>query len=201
MRNLKLTICLGLLTSFAAYAENKGGVFVEPMLTYESGTSKIDFPSPAGSSESDIHGFGVGARLGYHIHEVIFLGVDGRYSMPSYENDDTDIDTGASAYNFGPVVGVQMPSDLGVRLWASYIMAGQMDVEKDQGIDLKFEDASGYRIGGGIKVAAVSLNLEFQQITYSETELQDAGFFSGSTRDVDSRNKTFVFSVSFPISI
>ncbi len=201
MRNLKLAVGLTLLTSFAAYAENKGGVFVEPMLTYESGTSKVDFPAPAGSSDSDISGFGVGARLGFHIQEVVFLGIDGRYSMPTYENDDTNIDTRATAYNIGPVVGVQMPTDLGIRLWAGYIMAGQMDVEKDEGLDLKFKDASGYRVGGGIKLASVSLNLEYQEIKYSETELEDAGFFTGSTRDVDASNKSFILSVSFPISI
>lgn len=201
MRNLKLALGLVLMTSFAAYAENKGGVFVEPMLTYESGTSEVDFPSPAGSSDSDISGLGIGGRLGFHIQEIVFLGIDGRYSMPTYENDDTDIDTRATAYNFGPVVGIQMPSDLGIRLWASYIMAGQMDLDKDQGIDLKFKDASGYRIGGGIKLGTVSLNLEYQQIEYAETELEDAGFFSGSTSDVDSTNKSFIVSVSFPISI
>ncbi len=201
MRNLKLTTGLALLTSFSAYAENKGGVFVEPMLTYESGTSKVDFPSPAGSSDSDVTGFGVGARLGFHIAEVVFLGVDGRYSMPTYENDDTDIDTRATSYNLGPVVGIQMPTTLGIRLWGGYIMAGQMDLEKDQGIDLKFKDASGYRVGGGIKIASVSLNLEYQVIEYAETELEDAGFFTGSTNDVDATNKSVVLSVSFPISI
>lgn len=201
MRNLKLVVGLAIMTSFAAFADNKGGVFVEPMLTYESGTSDVDFPSPINSSDSDISGLGVGARLGFHVQEVVFLGIDGRYSMPTYENDDTDINTRATAYNFGPVVGIQMPTDLGLRLWAGYIMTGEMDLEKDEGIDLKFKDASGYRIGGGIKIASVSLNLEYQQIEYAETELEDAGFFSGSTSDVDSTNKSFILSVSFPISI
>lgn len=201
MKILKLAVGLTLLTSFAAIAENKGGVFVEPMLTYESGTSEVDFPAPAGSSDSDVSGFGVGARLGFHIQEVVFLGVDGRYSMPTFENDDTDINTRATVYNIGPVVGIQMPTDLGIRLWAGYIMTGQMDLEKDEGIDLKFKDASGYRVGGGIKLASVSLNLEYQQIEYAETELEDAGFFSGTTNDVDATNKSFILSVSFPISI
>lgn len=201
MRNLRLTTGLVLLTSFAAYAESKGGVFVEPMLTYETGASEVDFPSPAGSSESDIYGLGLGARLGFHIKENVFLGIDGRYSFPTFENDDTDINTSSTAYNFGPVVGIKLPSESGVRLWAGYIMAGQMDIEEDQGINLKFKDASGYRIGGGIMISPVSLNLEFQQIMYSETELQDAGFFTGNTREVDAENKTFIFSVSFPISI
>ena len=201
MRNLNLALGLSVLVSFSAYAENKGGLFVEPMLTYESGTSKVDFPAPAGSSKSDISGFGVGARLGFHIQEIVFLGIDGRYSMPNYTNSDTKINTRATAYNIGPVVGIQMPTTLGLRLWAGYIMAGSMDLEKDQGIDLKFKDATGYRVGGGIKIAAISLNLEYQQMMYGKTELQDAGFFSGSTKNVDSTNQSFILSVSFPISI
>ncbi len=201
MRNTKFILGLALLTSFSAYAESKGGLFLEPMLTYESGSSEVDFPSPAGSSDSDFEGFGIGGRLGFHVHESVFLGLDGRYSMISYENDDTNLDTDGTSYNIGPVVGIQMPTDIGLRLWAGYIMAGGMDLEKDNGIDLKFKDGSGYRIGGGVKIAAVSLNLEYQQINYSETELQDAGFFSGSTNDVDSDNQSVILSVSFPISI
>ncbi len=201
MKNLNLTIGLALLTSVSAYADNNGGIFVEPMLTYESGTSDVDFPAPVNSSTSDISGFGLGARLGLHVAEVVFLGVDGRYSMPTYENDDTDIKTRGTSYNFGPVVGIQMPTDLGIRVWGGYIMGGEMDLEKDQGIDLKFKDASGYRVGAGIKLSAVSLNLEYQQLEYAETELQDAGFFSGTTKNVDSTNRSFIVSVSFPISI
>ncbi len=201
MRNLKIACGLAVLTSFAAMADDKGGLFIEPMLTYESGSSKVDFPSPANSSDSDISGFGLGARLGFHVHEAVFLGIDGRYSMLEYKNDDTDINTDATAYNWGPVVGIQMPTTLGLRVWASYIVGAQIDPEKDQGIDLKFKDGSGYRVGGGIKIAAVSLNLEYQEINYAETELQDAGFFSGSTRDVESDNRSLILSVSFPISI
>lgn len=201
MKNVKLVLGLAVLTSFSAYAESKGGLFVEPMVTYESGTGDVDFPAPAGSSESDIEGFGLGARVGFHIHEIVFLGVDGRYSMPTYKNDDTNIDTDATAYNYGPVVGIQMPTDLGIRVWGGYIMGGEMDLEKDQGIDLKFKDATGYRVGGGIKLGPVSLNLEYQQMEYAEAELQDAGFFTGTTNKVDSTNKSYILSVSFPISI
>ncbi len=182
-------------------ADSKGGLFIEPMLTYESGSSDVKFPAPAGSSTSDIDGFGVGARLGFHVHEAVFLGLDGRYSLADYKNDDTDINAGATAYNYGPVIGIQMPTTIGLRVWASYIMGGQLDPEKDNGIDLKFKDASGYRVGAGIKLAAVSLNLEYQEIKYNETELQNGGFFSGSTNNVTSENHSVVLSVSFPISL
>lgn len=192
---------LALLVSLPAIAENKGGLFVEPMLTYEKGEADVDLPSPFGSSKSKINGFGVGARLGFHLMESVFLGLDARYSKPTYKNDDTDINSDATSYNYGPVVGVQMPTPLGIRLWAGYIAGGQMDVDKDEGVDFKFKDAIGYRVGGGIKLAMVSLNLEYQQVTYNETELEDAGMFSGSTRNVDQDNRSYVLSVSFPISL
>lgn len=202
MKNFKLTLALCAFTSFSALAAEKaGGVFVEPMLTYESGTSEVSFPSPAGNSESDFDAVGIGARFGFHIHEAIFLGVDGRYSQVDYENDDTNIKTDGESYNLGPVVGFQMPTTLGLRVWASYIMAGELDLDEDQGIDATFEDASGYRVGAGIKLSMVSLNLEYQHIEYDKTTLKDAGFFSGSTSNVDADNKSYILSVSFPISL
>jgi hypothetical protein len=182
-------------------AEKKGGLFVEPMLTYERGEAEVDFPSPFGSSKSKVNGFGVGARLGIHVMESVFLGIDGRYSLPNYENNDTDIDSEATAYNYGPVIGIQMPTDIGLRVWAGYIMGGEMDVDKDQGTDLKFKEASGFRIGTGIKLASVSLNLEYQKITYDKTEVENPGLFSGSTNSVTQDNNSYILSVSFPISL
>lgn len=201
MKNKIVSIALALLVSAPVLAENKGGLFIEPMLTYEQGESDVDLPAPFGSSHSTIDGFGVGGRLGFHVHEAIFIGLDGRYSKPNYKNNDTNIDSEASAYNYGPVVGFQMPTTLGIRVWASYIAGGEMDVDKDQGVDFKFKDGSGYRVGAGIKLALVSLNLEYQKVTYSETELNNAGIFTGSTSNVDQTNNSLIFSVSCPISL
>lgn len=201
MKNNFMLLGLATLVSLPAMANNQGGLFIEPMLTYEKGEADVDLPSPFGSSHSTIDGFGLGARLGFHVLESVFIGLDGRYSKPDYKNSDTDINSEASAFNYGPVVGIQMPTPLGIRVWAGYIAGGQMDVDKDQGVDFKFKDASGYRVGGGIKLAMVSLNLEYQQITYNETELSDAGIFSGSTSNVDQINNSYIFSVSCPISL
>ena len=201
MKKNFMLLGLAVLASLPAMANNQGGLFIEPMLTYEKGEADVDLPSPFGSSHSTIDGFGMGARLGFHVLESVFIGLDGRYSKPDYKNNDTDINSEASAYNYGPVVGIQMPTPLGIRVWAGYIADGQMDVDKDQGVDFKFKDASGYRVGGGIKLAMVSLNLEYQQITYNETELSDAGIFSGSTSNVDQTNNSYIFSVSCPISL
>lgn len=200
MKNTKLALALIALCSLSAQAADKGGLFIEPMLTYETGESEVDFPSPIGNSDSDYSGLGVGARLGFHIQESIFLGVDGRYSRISYENDDTDVDTEGSSYNFGPVIGFQMPTELGLRVWAGFVM-GEIDLDEDNDYDISFEDGTGYRIGAGIKLSMVSLNLEYQNITYERTRLRNAGVFSGTTRNVEAENSSYVLSVSFPIAL
>ncbi len=191
------------LTASAAFAENKGGLFVEPMLTYERGEGDIDFPSPFNSSDTDVVGFGVGARLGFHIMESVFIGADGRYSMPNFKDSTLDQNTDAKSYNYGPVVGFQMPSDLGIRVWGGYIMGGELDPEKDKNVDEVFKKARGYRVGAGIKLKMVSLNLEYQDLKYKETEIEEVGVFNPgySTSDSELKNQSWVLSVSFPISL
>jgi len=197
-----LPLALVAIFSQAALAETKnGGLFVEPMLTYEKGESNVDYPAPFGDADGDVDGFGVGARLGFHVLESLFIGADGRYSKVDFDNDDPNFESDATAYNYGPVVGVQMPTSVGLRIWGNYIMGGQMDLDKENDVDLKLEDASGYRVGAGVKLGSISLNLEYQQISYDKTELEDAGIFSGSTNDVDAEIQSYIVSVSFPISL
>lgn len=195
-----LTIGLTLSLCAPVFA-NEAGLFVEPMLTYERGKADLDLPTPFNSSDSTVNGFGLGLRLGLHVYESVFVGIDGRYSRPKYKNDDTRVDRLANSYNFGPIVGIQMPTPIAARVWGSYIMGGEMDVAQDGDVDYKFKKGEGYRIGGGIKLAAVSLNLEYQDIKYDETELSDASIFSGTTSNAQQTNQSVIFSVSFPISI
>lgn len=183
--------------------ENKGGFFIEPSLTYERGDGEVDFNSSIlENSDSDINGFGAGLRLGFHVYESLFIGADGRYSLPNFKDSSLDQNTDAKAYNYGPVVGLQMPTDLGIRVWGSYIMGGQMDPDKDEGVDVKFEDGRGYRLGGGIKLGVVSLNLEYQYIKYNDTTIEEAGpINSADIDDVELKNQTWLLSVSFPVSL
>ena len=197
MKNKILGFCLAASLAVPAFAADSG-LFVEPMLTYENGEADVDLPSPFGSSKSEIDGFGLGARFGFHFANSIFLGVDGRYSKPTYKNDDADVNSDATSYNIGPMVGFQMPTALGIRVFGGLIMSGQMDVEEDNGRDFKFKDASGYRIGAGIKLALVSLNLEYQNIMYDKTEASGSNW-SASSDNIDQENRSYVFSVSFPI--
>jgi hypothetical protein len=186
-----------------ANAANKGGFFVEPMLTYERGEGEVDFPQPINSSDTDVNGFGVGARLGFHVFESIFIGADGRYSMPKFEDTSIDQKTDAKAWNYGPVLGIQMPTAFALRIWGGYIMDGELDPDKDRNVDMKFSDGKGYRVGAGIKLGFVSLNLEYQDMKYEKTKIEEAGVFTPgySTRNIELDNSSWILSASFPISL
>lgn len=203
---MKLLLALLILTfgtSPAFAQENTGGLFVEPAITYESGSGDINLPSPFSNSESDLDGFGLGARVGFHIYESVFLGVDGRYSFLTFKENKIDMDTDAKAWNVAPVIGFQMPTALGLRVWGSYVLAGEVDPDKDNEVDLKFKSGNGFRVGVGVKLAMVSVNAEYQKIKYDETQVQSlAAFDPGSTTDnVKLDNESVVLSVSFPVSI
>lgn len=202
MKKYILLLVAVVLSTPMAFAKD-GGVYIEPMLTYEHGDAEINFPSPLGSSDTDIKGFGLGARLGAHLRESVFLAIDGRYSWTKFDDGRTGINTDATGWNYGPVLGVQLPWVVGLRVWGGYIMDGELNPDKDNGIDAKFEDGKGYRIGAGLKLAMVSLNLEYQNMTFEKTKVdQVGGFNSGaSLSGVELDNKSWVLSVSFPLSL
>lgn len=204
MKRIFLTGALFALSTNLAFAEDKGGFFLEPSLTYEHGKSKVNFPDtlPLDDSDGDINGFGAGLRLGFHVYDSLFVGFDGRYSVPNFEDSSLDQDVKATAYNYGPVVGLQMPTTLGLRFWGTWVIGAEIDPEKDQGVDEKFTDGHGYRIGAGIKLGYVSLNLEHQLLKYRDVEIEDAGIFgSGNFDDTTLEQKAWILSVSFPISL
>ncbi len=186
-----------------AQENNGGGLFVEPMLTWERGRGDVDFPSPFSNADTELDGFGVGLRFGGHVYNSIFLGVDGRYSMPKFKDNKIKMDTDAKSWNVGPVVGIQMPTAIALRVWAGWIVAGEVDPDKDEGVDAKFKSGQGYRVGAGVKLGFASLNVEYQNMKYDDTVLQEVGVFTPNTTrgDVELNNESMVLSVSFPVAI
>lgn len=201
----KLVLATSMMMAFtgAVQAADGAGLFVEPMLTWERGRGDVNFPSPIDSAETEMDGFGVGARVGFHVMDSIFLAADARYSLPTFKDNKLNQDVDAKAWNVGPVVGFQMPTPLGVRVWAGWVVAGEVDPDKGQNVKERFESGSGYRVGAGIKLAMVSLNAEYQKITYDNTRLEEVGVFTPnySRGDVEYKNESMVLSVSFPITI
>ncbi len=190
------------LSSNANAAESHMGLFLEPAVTYETGDTSVNYPSPLSNSSGKAEGFGLGARIGFHLYEAFFLGLDGRYSMPQFKDSSVSYDSKSVSTNWGPVVGMQIP-DIGLRVWGAYILGGELNPEKSGSFDIKFQNAKGYRVGAGFRLAAVSLNLEYQQLKYDQASLEQLGPFSSSSAlsGVQLENKSWIASVSFPIEL
>ena len=203
MKNFKTKIAtiavlvFGYSTSRAA----DGGLFVEPSITYEaSSTAKVDWPSPLSSSAGSVLGLGIGARLGVHLADIFFVGADARYSQPKFKDSDNSFEADSASLNYGVVAGLQTPV-AGLRVWGGYVLGGEIDPKEDNGFNFKFKEATGYRVGAGLYVAVVSVNLEYQSLKYNTAELQDAGAFTGNLDNTTMTNDAYVLSVSFPIAL
>ena len=178
---------LSFLCINVAQAEDKQGLFVEPGITYEMGDG----------DNSEITGLGVSARFGFHLNEAFFVGIDGRYSKLDFKTDDNRYSASGDSFNYGPVVGFQMP-DLGLRVWGAYVVDSMIDPDQDGGIDFKIEDGSGYRIGAGFRISSVSLNLEYQKLTY-DTLTVDAPLLPAGSFGTEIESDSWIASVSFPL--
>lgn len=198
----KLKNSMVILTAIASMGSiahaAQGGLFVEPAVTYERGDSTVNYPSPFSNSTGTVQGFGLGARIGFHLNEAFFIGADGRYSMPQFKDSSVQYDAKSVSTNWGPVIGMQMPN-LGIRIWGSYILGGELNPEKSGNFDVNFKNGTGYRVGAGFRIEAFSLNLEYQQLKYDQANLDENGPFAGTFDNVDLENKAWIASVSFPL--
>lgn len=182
--------------------ESQAGFFVEPSITYERGDTTVNYPSPFSESTGSANGFGIGARVGIHFYDAFFFGVDGRYSMPWFNDSLVGYDESSASTNWGPVVGMQTPVT-GLRVWGSYILGGIFNPDQSGNFDVAFKDLSGYRIGTGFKINIVSLNLEYQHLNFGEADLEQLGPFSMNTsyNGVELENNSWIVSVSFPLAL
>ncbi len=203
MTKLLFIFSLSLAGLRLAHSEgNKGGLFVEPSLTYELGETDVNYPSPFSNSSGNSDGIGLGARVGFHISEVIFFGLDGRYALTKFKDSSVSYEENATSTNWGPVVGIQIPK-FGLRVWGAYVLGGQLDPDSSSNLDVKFKKAQGIRVGTGFRISMVSLNLEYQQLNYRDTILQQVGPFSTNSDfgGVELENKSLIASLSFPIEL
>ncbi len=176
----------------------QGGLYVEPGITYESGTTSTSYPT--GSNGGTNRGFGLMGRVGFQLNDILFIAADARYSKPHFK--DGVIDADADAYQVGPVVGIQTPV-AGLRVWAEYVAQAQLDPSGTNNFDAKFKNGTGFTIGAGFHVLAVSLNLEYQKLNYATTEFQSIGPFTnvGDSDSTKMKNEAYIVSVTFPIGI
>lgn len=204
---LKIVLSIvALVLTVPVSAVEGGGLFIEPGVTYETSDGDINWPAPLNDSTSELEGFGLSARLGFHINDAFFVGADGRYSQPRFKNSAGDSEVDAEAYNWGPVLGVQMPV-VGLRVWGTYILGAGLDPDAytagGSDLDGEFEEGEGYRIGAGFKVFMLSVNLEYQRLAYDQARLNELGPFSpGSVFDsVELEDESWILGVSFPFAL
>ena len=181
-----------------------GGFFIEPMIlvSQEDTTIKTSqLPIINNDTSGVSKGYGVGLRFGGHVNEIVLLGLDARYTKTSFD-DSFYSKADSNAYDIAPTIALQTPY-FGVRLLAGYVVAGESDPNAGvQGLNLKFKEARGWRGGAGLFIAAVSLNLEYQDLTYDASEIQSVGsLVMNRTTDVDANNRGYTLSLSFPVEL
>ena len=201
---VKIQIIITLLFfSFTTHAEILGGgLFLEPALTYQKGSLKVQYPTPfLSDSNENINGYGLGVRAGVHFADILFLAADIRYSQPNYESTALNGSAKAHALNYGVTLGLQTPF-FGIRLWNTFILDGSLNPDAINSVDVEYKGFNGYRIGGGLYIAIISLNLEYQEAKYKSTNVQSAGPFAPGTLDnVNGTEKSIILSVSFPLAL
>lgn len=214
----KMTLVALALCSSAAFAQDNtsstrsdrnsdntrnAGLFVEPMIVGESSDTSIKTSSlPLLSDTSgSLKGGGLGLRLGGHVGEVVFLAADGRYNRNDF-NDSTYEKTSSAGYNYGATLGAQTPF-FGIRVWGTNVFGGDVDPAAGaRGVDVKFTGARGYRVGGGIHIAAVAVNLEYQDLTYGNTQIQSFGNQAvNEDTKIDFTQRGTILSLSFPMEL
>ncbi|MBC7370777.1 MAG: hypothetical protein H7326_04380 [Bdellovibrionaceae bacterium] len=203
---MKLKLVLSTLVfSVLAHTANaeeakQGGLFIEPSVTYQSGEMKVVYPNNLLSESTEkTTGLGVGLRLGFHAFDTVIIAADGRYAKPNYESSALGGSAPADMSNLGVTLGLQTPL-AGVRVWGTYLVSGSLDPQDIRGTDVKFNNPKGYRVGAGVYVAMVSVNLEYQDVKYDSITAEKWGFV-GNFNDVKGTDKSYILSVSFPIAL
>lgn len=195
---MKSFICgiILLLATSAAHA----GVFIEPGVFYETGDNTIAWPAPLSSSTGTSSGLGADLKAGWNFEGLVYLGVDASFSKPTFKNSAVDYNATASSNLFGGLVGVDLP--LGFRVWGEYVFDGALDPEASNGYDVSFKKANGYKIGVGWKIILVSVNLEYMDLQYNDSKLQEAlGVNVNTDMSEKLKDKLYMLSVSLPVSL
>jgi len=175
------------------------GLYLEPGVSYQELAGNIDYP--AGNqkgSQATANGFGIILKGGVHVYEQFFVAADARYGLLRFNDNSNEYRVNASSWDIAPVIGYQMPG-IGMRIFAGYVLAGNLDPSSgshDQ--DFKLTDPQGWRVGAGLKVQMVSVNIEWQQLRYQTTkwEGQSSPLKQG---DIRYNPQGIIASVTFPL--
>lgn len=173
MKKLLLVLALGLGFTSTSHAD----LMVEPYLGYEMGTGS------QGSNDFKVTGTDLGLRLGYDTGVMFWAALD--YTMGSLTLDpDSGTSDDGKRTSLAAVVGLDLP--VLFRVWAGYGFSNEM----------KFDAAAwkGKYTKFGVGFTAlpfVSLNLEVINDTWDDSD---------SGGDPDSKNTSYLLSVSLPLN-
>jgi hypothetical protein len=175
-----------------------GSFYIEPAVFGLRQDSHINVGS---DNEVEGDGMGLAMKLGSQISDRYFAAADIRYQRTQFNEKglkDVDSDT----WNIAPVLGLQT-NWYGLRAWGSYILDGTSNPDSAaNGLDLRFEKPFGWRAGVGVRISNISLNLEYEDLTYRQTVVQSVGSLGPSAgQNVDFDSRTVAMSVSFPIQL
>lgn len=191
-----ITLLMGTASVSMAESDSNGtGLFLEPGLSYQITNSNVDYPGTGANSSASTRGFGLLARVGVHMWDRFFIAADGRYALLDFNDNANNISVNATSWDIAPVIGMQMPEN-GPRLYVGYVVAGNLDPQSTNGRDLLFEQATGWRVGAGLKVQHVSVNIEWQRLHYGSNRLQSS---AATVNGVTYNGEGLVASVTFPI--
>lgn len=176
-------------------------LFLEPGLTFQAiSDADISYPAPFAGADGEMKGIGLMGRIGARFADIFFLAADGRWANLNYQN--SLLDSSGSSFNYGITGGMQMPI-AGLRGWAGWIIGGNADPGTSAGFDGNYKSGSGWRLGAGFYILFVSLNLEYQEITYDSIEVESIGPFAPATNlsGVQLKDKAWVLSLSLPLGV
>lgn len=193
---LGLCLMIGCVPAFAQSESNGTGLFLEPGVSYQVTTSNFDYGSGISNSSAATRGFGVLLRGGIHVYERFFVAADARYGMLNFNDNSNNINAEATAWDIAPTIGMQM-ADYGARLYAGYVLAGNLDPKSANNIDIRLDDANGWRVGAGLKLQHLSVNIEWQRLHYGSSKItRPAG---ATLTNADYNAEGLVASVTFPM--
>jgi len=131
---------------------------------------------------------------------MFFVAADGRYERATFDGSALD-EVDADIWNVGPTIGFQAPM-YGMRVWGTYILDGSYNPDEGaQDLNLRFDDPYGWRVGAGVRISTVSLNLEYEDLTYQTTEIEDFGTLPALEEPIDFAQRGFIVSLSFPVEL
>ena len=187
-----------------ADSQSESGLFVEPGVTYEMGKHQTNYSqkySVLKDSTASADGFGLVVRLGFHINEIFFVAADGRYGKLNFNDSSNNQSSTAEVYSLSPVLGVQMPN-VGLRFWLGYVAASELNPGSAGGYDYKFKQGTGFLVGAGFRIKAVSLNVEYKDVNYASTDFEQTPIgVTSSNSDLTSEDKAWIASVTFPLQL